>query len=237
MKRSILISVITSLVILLVAGSIFAFPRNTSGKFGGPGFNTTVPRNNYQAAPAPCGTGPAFGMGVGLGRPFDLEEKQEFVEARMKLVFAEVLNTMDLSKEQAEEIYDILNKAKAELQEIAEKILEKHNEAYQAAINSDNDALEKARDDIQELVKERAELINETYDKIKSVITVEQLEKLTNRFGFQYRQRFNGGLSTGARNRFMNYSPATGVKNRFMNYLPGFILSDEFLEVLKDFIG
>jgi uncharacterized lipoprotein YehR (DUF1307 family) len=230
MKKSVLISFIVGLVILLIAGSIFAFPRNTPGKVGGAGFNMAAPRYNQNVQvprqPEFC-MGTPMGLGLGFGRPFDSEEMQEFAEARMKLVFAEVLNAMDLSKEQAEKIYNVLNEAKTELQQISEKLMEKHEEAYQAAVKGDDKALDEIKEDIQDLLEERAEIIEEALEKVKSEITVEQLEKLMNQFGFQNRFRFNEKIAAGIRNRAMN----------LRGYVPGFIFTDEFMEVLQDFIG
>lgn len=258
-RRNIVISVIIGLLVLTIAGSVFAFPRQNQSVPSKNPVQTpnmpVAPRYGYQNPNAP--TSPMFGRGrrfeiPGLGplntfgRPFNSEINKELIEAKMKLTFAEALNAMNLDKEQAEKIYDVLNEAKEELQEINDKIVKEYNIAVDAVVNKDDETLEKAKEKIQSLIEEKKDLIEETFEKVKSEITVEQLEKLMNYFAQEMKSKFENRFGA-FKNKLENLPPQAkkklkeNIRNRFKNFsailkdsnLPGFLLSDQFLEVLK----
>lgn len=260
MKRSVVMFIVVGLLILGITGSIFAFP----------GPNKPLSKAQQQGQPQPMAPGRAGGMGMGFMGPMSNNgipgrglANPELRDAQLKLMIANALNAMGLERSQIEEIYNVVKKAKEDLKEIDNKILEEYQNALEAIVKKDDEELQKAQDKIKSLIEEKRELKDEVLSKIKSKITVEQFEKLMEYFKQEIKSRFENAkqdikskfenakenldnFTQGAREKLSKFKELyqeryqemleklrDSVTDIFENKLFNILLSDQFAEVLE----
>ncbi len=132
------------------------------------------------AAPMVRGGFPVGGVKPGFGYrsapQLLMQNKQQLFEKLRESrpqVYSEYFKAMNLSKEQAKQILEIVNEAK-------EKLSALEKEYQQLKEQARNMTLNQYRETIRNLNQKRAEIIREANQKIGDVITVEQISALRN---------------------------------------------------------
>ncbi|AEH51565.1 hypothetical protein [Pseudothermotoga thermarum] len=154
------------LVVILASTVVLAAPMMKVKSFG-PGYGPVKPWFGWQAR-----------------EELRFQEKEQLKErARetLKEMYKKAFETGKLTKEQAQQILNIINEAKEKLNALQKEFEELRQKASKMTLNEYRNA-------VRELNQKRAEITKEAAQKIGDIVTVEQLELLRSQLRFTFKK-------------------------------------------------
>ncbi|WP_448521642.1 hypothetical protein, partial [Pseudothermotoga sp.] len=106
-------------------------------------------------------------------------------QARQQLTYQEMFKEMNLTKEQAQRILNVVKDANAKLEELEKQ----YKELYE---NAKNMSVYEFRTRVRELNQKRAEIIQQMREEIEKTINVEQLQRLMQTYRLRRTEMFAG---------------------------------------------
>jgi len=134
--------------------------------------------------------------------------RQPWYQPRQQFTYQEMFKEMNLTKEQAQRILNVIKDAKAKLEELEKQ----YEELYE---NAKNMSVYEFRARVRELNQKRAEIMQQMREEIEKTINVEQLQRLMQTYRLRRTEMFAG--------------PKVGFRG------PAF-LDEDFIDALEEYV-